>query len=552
MGCLFTFTFFAALSTSFYCCEKRKKNGVANSNQSFLSESNGQQKLLFPNVPLAVYPTTHSIFQQEQNEVVESLSPAYRELPSTHLTYPSTYDSTVSVDQTLSETNDSSNQHLTTLPNSSQSSCKYHTNSLSSEQRDNTANQSTVISISDYTCDPLSSQSAPGLDSESSLSIHVASSQNPKACMTSSTSGILSGDDLTIEEKTIFSKNKRCLSESPGIGCDQREKKDNEDNSSNGMWNKLLKENVPPTRSARLLPEKRSRSSNWGLSREKQHPQPQTRSYSEGTLLTSNRGYLAEKEETNERTDNKRAITDCKDSCGIYKDELTHDKGNFKRKTAIHDSSRGASSFGDNRFISLDNPNGTTLPNYYALTFCREASFLSDKDDSDSCLRGASVLGIQTVKAKAKISHSTRRGLAVEPNEGRGASAFDMKPKSKRPGHELPWDEKNQTTPKKHEVNTNFPKTLTSACPDSQKYNNLCKPITNVEYEPRDQEPMRVALNDTYKITGSERGASELGGNSFSQKCYDNDTLCESVSLSFAYESASEDEMASNFTSPAD
>lgn len=579
LGSLFTFTFFAALSTSFYCCEKTRRKKSGETNQVSLNERNTGQKLFFPNVPSTIYPTTHSVLQQEQNEVVESLSPAYRELPSTHLTYPSSYDTINTVDQTFWESNKSAaHSNLTTYPDSTQTSSKSRTASSSSEQLPNT-NRSAVISIPDCFNDHhLQSQSASELENDTSLSIRIESSQNPEVCMTSSTSGILSDENLltrTSEEKTNFSRNASRLPEpsSPGIFSGKHAVKDSQNDSSMQLMSELqtqqhtwLDEHCTDCCSPKQLAclrsaERLCRSSRWKLIKEKLDAQTRSFSERESTELSEcgKRG-VGKQFTAGTRNDKREGIT-CVDYRRTGNDEKrAYVTDKVKNNPMINDSSRGASILGDDRLF-LSNPSWTAPSNYYELTFCREASILSD-ESNNSCVRAASAFAFQRGGGgleKLQSSHSAGQSVSEEFHEDRGASSFGMittvLPRSQQETARLGRNE--EIIPLEESIHQDPHTTLNLICHSTHQNSTSCyrppKLISDDGYKSRDhEEPMRRAqtvldnLNTIDQSDDSVRGASELGDqDGVLGKCDGNDSLFESISLSFAYESTSEDEVPS-------
>lgn len=552
LGSLFTFTFFAALSTSFLCCDKtRSKKKPEKLNESFFNEGHSEQTLLFPDVPSTVYPTTHSILQQEQNEVVESLSAAYRELPSCHLSFPNNFECTISVDQTISKR--STHAHLSTCPNSNHSCSNYGTTS-SSEQL-----ASTTIDLNPSASSPkryLRSQSAPGELDNDSISIRARPSQNPDACVTSSTSGILTGENLTtqmFDERTTLSENTSRQEEI--ISCQRNNQSDvperltDELQKKEQVWSKCDKgcSTKPCARLHDHVSEKRCQSMNgWVLEKETRRKlHPQVRSFSEGWLPNSRNGY----QETDflETKNGRREVKTLDDSRGVCKDKGTNVEAELKNNATVRqNSARGASSFGGDCSST-----GTSQVNYYTLTFPREESTLLE-DVENQILRGASSFALR--------SSSSRRGrgsLIAESHESpRGASSLGIISDAPRPQFGSPCVKKKEAMTEQTRCETyslrKLNSTMDSTRPDSQKPHRLSKLIINANYVPRDNaEPIREAqpiqhslLNANGQSVGSTKnltGELEVEDKFFG-KCYDNDTLGESISLSFAYESASEDD----------
>lgn len=551
LGSLFTFTFFAALSTSFLCCDKtRRKKKLEGSNQSLFNEGNSEQTLFFPDVPSTVYPTTHSILQQEQNEVVESLSAAYRELPSCHLSFPNNFECTISVDQTFSE--NSTRAHFSTCPDSNHICSNYRTTSSSEQLASTTIDPNPSASSSKRY---LRSQSAPGeLENESSISIRARSFQNPDACMTSSTSGILTGENLTtqiFDEKTILSEN---TDRQEGIISCQGLSRNNQSDLSGQLTNELhKKEQVwskydkgcrsakPSTCLRDYASEKRCQSMSGCVLEKERKLHPQARSFSEGLLLKSRNGY----QETDflETKNGKQEVKTLDNLRGIGKDKTTCVETELKKNETIRENSaRGASSFG-----SVCSSTGTSQSNYYTLTFPREESTLFD-DEENTSLRGASSFALRS---------SSRRGtgsVIAESHESlRGASSFGIILDIPRSQFGTPCLKKKEDMTEQTGCETDTLRklnlTMDSTRLHSQKRHRLSKPITNANHVPRDSaEPIQDRLHNTIgQSVGSTKNlTSKLEvGESCLGKCYDNDTLDESISLSFAYESASEDDTTS-------
>ena len=333
----------------------------------------GNSKLLFPKVPSTVYPTTQSVLQQHDNEVIDSLSPAYKELSSTHFSYVSCFNGSITTDASYCGNNQS-----TILPNSTRTSIQPHTNSLSSEQLniqrlcndsqqracyDSRRSTSKAESINngsittdeastdtETTVSPLSIK--PEQSNDSSLSIHITTAPNdPQRCPTSSTSGIINGNSEDIIEPKNDEINE------PAINDDQNEPVMNDSQLNETVINK-----------------KRS----------------------------------------NELMTNDQRL--CTDVCEPNKNAATISGKNSNSNAIRCDSSRGASSFGG---VELSPKTRAFSPDYYALTFRREGSNLSEV--SCSSLRGASAFGGSTINCFGQKLPVTVSTAIV--NE-RGASVF--------------------------------------------------------------------------------------------------------------------------------
>ncbi|CAB3981457.1 Hypothetical predicted protein [Paramuricea clavata] len=362
LGSILTFTFFTAISTSFYCCQKPIKKKDKDT-QSLINTGNSSQKLRFPNVPSTVYPTIQSILQQEDNEVIDSLCPAYRELPSTHFSYVSSFNGSITTDS-----NSCGNDQTTILPNSTKSSVHPHTTSQSSDQLniqrisngstsnpDPTTNSSRSINIASTVEDPTISQESPSLTNpdlidDGSLSIHIITApEDPQRYPTLSTSGIITEGDQTIQREG--NKNSRI-----------------EPTMNNGQLN-----------------------------------EPATNDDQRSNEPAMNDGRLSEPAVNDQRLNDQRLCT------GPIKNAATSVKN--ANNAIIYDSSRGASSFGG---VELSPKTRAFSPDYYALTFRREGSGLSDV--SCGSLRGAS--------AFAGSSEQQRSPMMMSRVHERGASAF--------------------------------------------------------------------------------------------------------------------------------
>lgn len=333
----------------------------------------GNSKLLFPKVPSTVYPTTQSVLQQDDNEVIDSLSPAYKELSRTHFSYVSCFNGSITTDASYCGNNQS-----TILPNSTRTSIQPHTNSLSSEQlniqrlcndsqqracydsRRNTSKAESINNSSittdeastdtETTVSPLSTK--PEQSNDSSLSIHITTAPNdPQRCPTSSTSGILNGNSEDIIEPANDEINQ------PAINGDQNEPV---------MNDTQLNETV--------INDKRS----------------------------------------NEHVTNDQRL--CTEVCGPNKNAATISGKNTNSNAIRCDSSRGASSFGG---VELSPKTRAFSPDYYALTFRREGSNLSEV--SCSSMRGASAFGGSTINCfEQKLPVTVSTAVVNE----RGASVF--------------------------------------------------------------------------------------------------------------------------------
>ncbi|XP_028406878.1 uncharacterized protein LOC114529321 [Dendronephthya gigantea] len=389
LGSILTFTFFAAISTSFYCCQKPSKNDDKET-KNLINQGNPAQKLFFPNVPTSVYPTTQSILQQEENEVIDSLTPAYRELPSTHFTYISSFNGSITTDQTSSF----GNQQTTVYPNSTQNSILPHTSSdqlsahsaESSEQLQRKHRQKngfsskinhiddsslfihTTSSPDDPTTLQVPSPSQHHTTNDSSLSIHITNaSVDPQMCITSATSGIITEEDLGVE----------AANENPGHILEpamNRPASNDQQLSESAMNDVQL--NKPATNDQRLCAD-----------------------------VIEN--------------------TPCNISC----DQVTS-----HTECIANDSHRGASSFGG---LELSPKTRAFSPDYYALTFRREGSGLSDISCSSG--RGASAFA---------NNGKRRKPIIVSPDcvtEVRGASAFEKTSEiqASQPETSHPTDETN-------------------------------------------------------------------------------------------------------------
>ena len=333
----------------------------------------GNSKLLFPKVPSTVYPTTQSVLQQHDNEVIDSLSPAYKELSSTHFSYVSCFNGSITTDASYCGSNQS-----TILPNSTRTSIQPHTNSLSSEQLniprlcndsqqracyDSRRSTSKAESINngsittderstdtETTVSPLSIK--PEQSNDSSLSIHITTAPNdPQRCPTSSTSGIINGNSEDIIEPTNDEINE------PAISGDQ-----NEPVINDSQLNK--------------------------------------------TVINNKR--------SNEHVTNDQRL--CTEVCGPNKNTATIPRKNTNSNAIRLDSSRGASSFGG---VELSPKTRAFSPDYYALTFRREGSNLSEV--SCTSLRGASAFGGSTINCfEQKLPVTVSTAIVNE----RGASVF--------------------------------------------------------------------------------------------------------------------------------
>ena len=349
----------------------------------------GNSKLLFSKVPSTVYPTTQSILQQEDNEVIDSLSPAYKELPSTHFSYVSCFNGNITSDPSYCGNNQS-----TILPNSTKTSIRPHTNSLSSEQLNiqRLSNDSTIfqrntskaesINNGSTTTDVASTDTEtivsplpikPEQSNDSSLSIHITTvPNNLQRCPTSSTRGIIIEKDLKIQ--TESNENSRHDIEPENDGP-------NEPTMNNGHTS-----NVPTINDGQL---------NETLTNEQQLNDPVM----------------------NDPVMNDQRL--CTQICELNKNSATTSGKNTNSNAIRCESSRGASSFGG---IELSPKTRAFSPDYYALTFRREGSSLSDV--SCSSLRGASAFGGSSTTncgsfAQEKLpitgsaSHAHERGASV-------------------------------------------------------------------------------------------------------------------------------------------
>ncbi len=327
-------------------------------------------------MPSTVYPTIQSIFQQEDNEVIDSLSPAYRELPSTHFSYVSTFNGSI--------TSCCGNNESTILPDSTKTSIHPHTSSLSSEQlniqrlsNDSTISQPHTSNVINNSCMSMnvaiteedstvlgqrSSSTNPDVINDSSLSIHISTAPDvPQQFPMSATSGVIIEGDLTVQrdgngpviDPTINDDHSKELA----MNDDQRS---NESAMNDGQ----LKE--PIINGQRL---------------------------------------------TESATNNQRLCTE------IYGPNYTATTSakNTNHNAIACDSSRGASSFGG---VELSPKTRAFSPDYYALTFGREGSGLSDV--SCSSLRGASAFAVHG-SSKQQRSPVMRNPSRMHE---RGASVF--------------------------------------------------------------------------------------------------------------------------------
>lgn len=311
----------------------------------------GNSKLLFPKVPSSVYPTTQSILQQEDNEVIDSLSPAYKELPSTHFSYISCFNGSITSDASYC-----GNNQNTILPNSTKTSIRPHTNSLSSElniqrlSNDSSISQrntSKARSINNgrITTDEASTDTEsivsplpikPEQSNDSSLSIHITTApNNPRRCPMSSTSRIIIEKDLKIQTESNENSGQDIEPEN-----ETNELAMNDDHISN----------VPAINDGQL---------NETAINDQQLNDP---------VMNDQRSYTQ--------------------ICEPNKNAATTSVKNTNSDAIRCDSSRGASSFGG---VELSPKARAFSPDYYALTFRREGSSLSDV--SCSSLRGASAFG---------------------------------------------------------------------------------------------------------------------------------------------------------------
>ena len=314
-----------------------------------------------------MYPTTQPILQQDDNEVIDSLDPAYRELPSTHFSYVSSFNGSITID-----TSCCGNNQTTVLPNSTKDSIHQQTDSLSSEilntqgaSRTSSRNITNLNSINSGMLMDISgvdatlsqqnpSPSDPDLINDSSLSIHiVAAPQGSQRCQTSSTSGVILKEDHANTRQVI----------EPSI--------------NNGQLN-------DPTMNVR------------------QSDEPAIRGEETSNIHAMNRGKLDEHERNDRRSHSK-----------IYEPipPNSTSSNTTKNSEIIYDSSRGASSFGG---VELSPKTRAFSPDYYALTFRREGSELSDV--SCNLLRGASAFSESSLETKSTIT--------MTPSHERGASVL--------------------------------------------------------------------------------------------------------------------------------
>ena len=267
------------------------------------------------------------------------------------------------------DSNSCGNDQTTILPNSTKSSVHPHTTSQSSEllniQRisngstsnpDPINNSSRLINIASTVEDPTISQESPSLTNpdlidDGSLSIHIITApEDPQRYPTLSRSGIITEGDQTILREG--NKNSR----------------------------------IEPTMNDGQLNEP-------AMNDDQRSNEP-----------AMNDGRLSEPAVNDQRLNDQRLCT------GPIKNAATTPVKNANN-AIIYDSSRGASSFGG---VELSPKTRAFSPDYYALTFRREGSGLSDV--SCGSLRGASAL--------AGSSEQQRSPIMMSRVHERGASAF--------------------------------------------------------------------------------------------------------------------------------
>ena len=319
----------------------------------FILLGHSSQKLLFANVPSTVYPTIQSIFQQEDNEVVNALSPAYRELPSTHFSYVGSFNASIT---------GCCENETTLMPNSTEISVQPHTSSLSSEQlnlsneseqnTNNTVSNSASINMTSTSEDTTileRSLSQTNLEriNDSSQSIHIIRELEHTQQM-STKNGIITDADETVQSD--IGENTMKVIE-PAIHNDQ--------------LNEAAMNNEP--------------------------------------VMTKGQ---SEEPEVNDQGLNETAINDQRLCAEIY--GATSRIAGKKTKQNVNESVRGASSFG---VVELSPKARAFSPDYYALTFRREGSGLSDV--SCSSLRGASALAASYQRSPVTTSVVHERGASV-------------------------------------------------------------------------------------------------------------------------------------------